>query len=239
MAKKEKKIRKKGQGIWAEFKAFMSRGNVLDMAVGVVIGAAFSAIVTAVVDILLSLCTWGLPGGLNGLITILPALNAAQGGLNPSVTATYEGATVALEQFFPKGALQDLATALAISKYGDAAVASTPTLIDNAAAAIKDAYTLYGTTYGYKMSAIINWGAVINAIIKFIIIGITLFVIVKTVNWMAKKREELKVAAQEAYYKKHPEERPVPPDPEKPEPTDHELLKEMLKIMKENQAKDK
>ena len=33
-----------------EFKAFAMRGNVLDMAVGVVIGGAFTAIVTALVD---------------------------------------------------------------------------------------------------------------------------------------------------------------------------------------------
>ena len=33
-----------------EFKAFAMRGNVLDMAVGVVVGGAFTAIVTAMVD---------------------------------------------------------------------------------------------------------------------------------------------------------------------------------------------
>lgn len=33
----------------SEFKEFISRGNVLDMAVGVVIGGAFTAIVTALV----------------------------------------------------------------------------------------------------------------------------------------------------------------------------------------------
>lgn len=33
-----------------EFKAFILRGNVLDLAVGVVIGSAFTAIVTKVVD---------------------------------------------------------------------------------------------------------------------------------------------------------------------------------------------
>ena len=33
-----------------EFKAFAMRGNVLDMAVGVVIGGAFTAIVTALVE---------------------------------------------------------------------------------------------------------------------------------------------------------------------------------------------
>ncbi|MEE0873552.1 MAG: large conductance mechanosensitive channel protein MscL [Ruminococcus sp.] len=34
----------------AEFKEFISRGNVLDMAVGVLIGGAFSAIVTALCE---------------------------------------------------------------------------------------------------------------------------------------------------------------------------------------------
>ena len=33
-----------------EFQAFISRGNVMDMAVGIIIGAAFTAIVTSLVD---------------------------------------------------------------------------------------------------------------------------------------------------------------------------------------------
>ena len=44
---------KKTSGIkkfFEEFKAFAMRGNVLDMAVGVVIGGAFTAIVTALVE---------------------------------------------------------------------------------------------------------------------------------------------------------------------------------------------
>ena len=48
----------------ADFKKFISQGNVMDMAVGVVIGTAFSAIVTSIVnDIimpLISLITGGL-----------------------------------------------------------------------------------------------------------------------------------------------------------------------------------
>ena len=37
-------------GMVGEFKAFIARGNVVDLAVGVVIGAAFGKIVTALVD---------------------------------------------------------------------------------------------------------------------------------------------------------------------------------------------
>ena len=35
------------KGFFAEFKEFITRGNVIDMAVGVIIGGAFTAIVTA------------------------------------------------------------------------------------------------------------------------------------------------------------------------------------------------
>ena len=37
-------------GMLSEFKAFISRGNVVDLATAVVIGAAFGKIVTALVD---------------------------------------------------------------------------------------------------------------------------------------------------------------------------------------------
>ena len=44
----------KRSGWLSEFKTFIMRGNVLDMAVGVVIGSAFTAIVTSVVENLLT-----------------------------------------------------------------------------------------------------------------------------------------------------------------------------------------
>ena len=48
---------------FGEFKAFITRGNVLDMAVGIIIGGAFTAIITAVVgNILTPLINW-TPGG--------------------------------------------------------------------------------------------------------------------------------------------------------------------------------
>ncbi len=36
--------------MWAEFKKFIIRGNVLDMAVGIIIGAAFTTVVKSMVD---------------------------------------------------------------------------------------------------------------------------------------------------------------------------------------------
>ena len=44
----DKKEEKKG--FIAEFKEFISRGNVMDMAVGIIIGGAFSGIVTSLTD---------------------------------------------------------------------------------------------------------------------------------------------------------------------------------------------
>ena len=41
---------KKGKGFISEFKAFIAKGNVMDLAVGVIIGGAFSAIVSALVE---------------------------------------------------------------------------------------------------------------------------------------------------------------------------------------------
>ena len=40
----------KAKGFMGEFKAFIARGNVMDMAVGVLIGGAFSGIVTSLTD---------------------------------------------------------------------------------------------------------------------------------------------------------------------------------------------
>ena len=52
----QKELLKKGNKTIKEFKEFISKGNIIDMAVGVIIGYAFSKIVTSVVnDILMPL----------------------------------------------------------------------------------------------------------------------------------------------------------------------------------------
>ena len=42
-----KELKEKGTGFFGEFKEFIMRGNVMDMAIGIIIGGAFSNIVTA------------------------------------------------------------------------------------------------------------------------------------------------------------------------------------------------
>jgi large conductance mechanosensitive channel len=50
--------------MWQDFKSFAFKGNVIDLAVGVVIGAAFTKIVTALVEaIIMPLVGKILPGG--------------------------------------------------------------------------------------------------------------------------------------------------------------------------------
>lgn len=53
------------KNIIKEFKAFISRGNVMDMAVGVIIGGAFTAIVNSLVNDLLNPLLGIITGGVN------------------------------------------------------------------------------------------------------------------------------------------------------------------------------
>ena len=61
----KKEVKEKSKGFIKEFGEFIKKGNVVDMAVGVVIGTAFGAIVTSLVnDIIMPLISL-LTGGLN------------------------------------------------------------------------------------------------------------------------------------------------------------------------------
>lgn len=57
-----------------EFKAFAMRGNVMDLAVGVIIGGAFGKIVDSVVaDLIMPIIAWGMGGKLDfsGMFLVL------------------------------------------------------------------------------------------------------------------------------------------------------------------------
>ncbi len=63
--------------LFKEFKTFITRGNVIDLAVGMIIGAAFTAIVTALVNGIFKPLINAIPmGDLSGLITMLVPKNA-------------------------------------------------------------------------------------------------------------------------------------------------------------------
>ena len=82
MTKEEKKALKaerkaKGKGLVAEFKKFITRGNVVDMAVGVIIASAFTKIVNGFtqgivmpfVNWIVSLCVGDME--LSEIVTVL------------------------------------------------------------------------------------------------------------------------------------------------------------------------
>jgi len=176
-----KKI-KKAHGFFAEFRKFISKGSVIDLAVGVIIGGAFTAIVTALTNQILNPL-------INWLISLV-------GG---------------------KKALESCRTILGTAVYKTGA---------DGTQVIDWANTIY-----------IDWGAFISAVINFFLVAFILFLIVKGINKAKEKETELKAKALEEYYKAHPEERPVPPAPGIPEPSDHDILKDILEELKKNNTK--
>ena len=65
-AKLNKKVElDKAKGFINEFKAFIKRGNVIDLAVGVIIGGAFGTIISSLVDDILMPLLGIVIGGIN------------------------------------------------------------------------------------------------------------------------------------------------------------------------------
>ena len=118
--KENKTLEKKG--IVSEFKEFITRGNVMDMAVGIIIGGAFTAIVQSLVNDLL-----------------MPVIGALFGGI-------------------------DFSTLKYVVRAADEAAG-----IEEAA---------------------IKYGSFIQAIVNFLLIAIVIFLLVKGINKMRRKKEE-------------------------------------------------
>jgi large conductance mechanosensitive channel len=64
--------------MWNEFRAFIARGNVVDLAVGVIIGAAFGKIVTTIVEGVL-MPPFGLMLGRVDFASLLIVLDSSKG----------------------------------------------------------------------------------------------------------------------------------------------------------------
>lgn len=138
-------MKAKVKKIMGEFKQFIERGNVVDLAVGVIIGSAFSKIVTSVV---------------NDLLT--PTIGIILGGLDFSdISLTVKDSTI-------------------------------------------------------------NFGLFINSVIDFFIIAVCVFLLVKFINKLTKKKEKV-------------EEEVKAPEPKKSNV--ELLLEEILKELKKNNKK--
>ena len=82
--------KKNKKGFFTEFKEFISKGNVIDMAIGVVIGAAFKAIVTSLVDNIIN--------PLIGLAINTASLADAKAELKPAVTEIVDGVETVVKE---------------------------------------------------------------------------------------------------------------------------------------------
>jgi len=77
----------KTTGFIAEFKQFIARGNVLDMAVGVIIGGAFGKISTSLVNDIIMPAVSMLTGGVdfsNWKLVLKAAVAGADGAIDPA-----------------------------------------------------------------------------------------------------------------------------------------------------------
>lgn len=150
--KMRKELKKKTDGFFADFKKFITRGNVLDMAVGVIVGGAFTAIINALSNNI-----------LKPIINWLLALVLGKDSLSEVFT------------FLKR-----------VDKLDEAG----NVVKDEAGNAVAD---LANSIY-------IDWGAFINAIINFLLIAFTLFVIVRVINSIRKKLDakEIEAAAAKA-----------------------------------------
>lgn len=93
MGKKKSGLETKLSGTMSEFKAFILKGNIIDMAVGVIIGGAFSKIVTSLVNDILMPLLGAVTGGASFnqyKYVIHPAvLDEAQNVVTPEAAVLY------------------------------------------------------------------------------------------------------------------------------------------------------
>jgi large conductance mechanosensitive channel len=82
--------------MWKEFKEFAVRGNVLDLAVGIIIGGAFGTIVKSFVDDVMMPPLGLLLGGVDFSNLFIVLKNGAQTGPYASLTAARDAGAVTL-----------------------------------------------------------------------------------------------------------------------------------------------
>jgi large conductance mechanosensitive channel len=103
-------------GMWKDFKAFVLRGNVMDLAVGVIIGAAFGNVVKSLVDDVIMPVIGVVTGGVDFTDKfVLLKQGATAPGPYPTLAAAKEAGAVALTYgVFVNTVLTFLIVALAV-----------------------------------------------------------------------------------------------------------------------------
>lgn len=97
----------KAGGFLKEFKEFALKGNVMDMAIGVIIGAAFGNIVTSLTDNfinpLIAVCTGGVQKDENGVMQVIGgsfSVNGVDFNYGAFISAVVNFLIIALILFF-------------------------------------------------------------------------------------------------------------------------------------------
>ncbi|MBQ9017111.1 large conductance mechanosensitive channel protein MscL [Candidatus Saccharibacteria bacterium] len=143
----------KKKGFVDEFKEFISQGSVMDLAVGMVIGAAFTSIVTSLVNDI-----------------IMPVVGLIIGGVD------FSGLSIKINNFF-----------------------------------------------GGNDAAVIRYGAFLQAVVNFLVVAFSLFIVVKAMNRM---KERAKALAEKARKEEAAEEKAE-------EKKEEDIQKQQLKLLKE------
>lgn len=149
-------------GFFSEFKDFAMRGNVVDLAVGLIIGAEFGKIVNSAVNDL-----------------IMPPIGKVLGGTEFTNLKFSLGPSKAVESL--KTAETDLAAA---AEGTDAFTAA-----EGAVKAATDSIKKFGE------EVTINYGLFIQNVFNFLIIAFAVFMVVRIMNSLQKKDEEVAPAA--------------------------------------------
>lgn len=101
--------------MWNEFKEFAIRGNVIDMAVGIIIGAAFTSVVQSLVDDILLPVLGILTSDIDFSDAYLILREGTPPGPYPSLDATREaGAVVVTYGMFINAVISFLLVAVAV-----------------------------------------------------------------------------------------------------------------------------
>lgn len=95
--------------MWKEFKDFIARGNVLDMAVGVVLGSAVTAIVNALVDSIIMPLINAVTGNASVEEFVIP-IGSASLGVGKLIQAVIDFVIIVIILFFILKAVNKLAT---------------------------------------------------------------------------------------------------------------------------------
>ena len=152
-------------GLLKEFRDFAMRGNVIDLAVGVIIGAAFGKIVGSIVEDILMPPIGRMVGGLdfsNLYVSLSDKIDAANAKLVADKTATQPATT------------QD--------------VLSTVTNVFDTA-------TRLPLAEAKKLGPVIAYGNFITIAINFIIVAFCIFMVIKLMNAAKKRFEKEQAAA--------------------------------------------